>query len=128
MIFVVQGLLAMPIEGSIMLFLAGVTLNLFATTSMGIMMGTIARSMPQFGLLLILILLPLEMLSGGLTPRESIPEGIQILMLAAPTTHFVMLAKSILFRGAGLNVVWPQFITLFAIGAAFFCVTWFFFR
>jgi ABC-type transport system involved in multi-copper enzyme maturation permease subunit len=62
---VVQGLLAVPIEGSLLLFLAGAALHLFATTSMGIFLGTLARSMPQFGLLLMLVLLPLQMLSGG---------------------------------------------------------------
>ncbi|MGD9507678.1 MAG: ABC transporter permease [Geminicoccaceae bacterium] len=118
--FVVQGLLAVPIEGSVTLFLAGAAMNLFATTSLGIFLGTIARSMPQFGLLLMLVLLPLQMLSGGTTPRESMPEVVQLVMLAAPTTHFVMLAQAILFRGAGLAVVWPQFLALAAIGAAFF--------
>jgi ABC-2 type transport system permease protein len=117
---VVQGLLAVPIEGSVALFLAGATLHLFATTSMGIFLGTIARSMPQFGLLLILVLLPLEMLSGGATPRESMPAIVQFVMLAAPTTHFVMLAQAILYRGAGLAVVWPQFIALAVIGSALF--------
>jgi ABC-2 type transport system permease protein len=83
---------------------------LFATTSMGIFLGTIARSMPQFGLLLMLVLLPLQMLSGGSTPRESMPEPVQ----------FVILAQAILYRGAGLAVVWPHFIALAVIGSALF--------
>jgi len=41
-------------------------------------------------------------------------------MLAAPTTHFVMLAQGILYRGAGLDVVWPQFLALALIGATLF--------
>jgi ABC-2 type transport system permease protein len=118
--FVVQGLLAVPIEGSVALFLVGAALHLFATTSLGMFLGTIARSMPQFGLLLVLVVLPLQMLSGGLTPRESMPEFVQFAMLAAPTTHFVMLAQAILYRGAGLAVVWPQFIALAVIGSALF--------
>ena len=118
--FVVQGLLAVPIEGSVALFLAGAALHLFATTSMGIFLGTITRSMPQFALLLILVLVPLQMLSGGSTPRESMPEFVQFVMLGAPTTHFVMLAQAILFRGGGLAIVWPQFLALAAIGAALF--------
>lgn len=120
--FVVQGLLKVPIEGSVLLFMTGAALHLFATTSMGIFMGTFARSMSQFGLLLILILLPLQMLSGGSTPRESMPEWVQNVMMAAPTTHFIMLAQGILYRGAGLSVVWPQFLCLAAIGAAFFYI------
>lgn len=41
-------------------------------------------------------------------------------MLAAPTTHFVALAQAILYRGAGLDIVWPPFLAIIAIGAAFF--------
>jgi ABC-2 type transport system permease protein len=89
---------------------------------MGIFLATTARSMPQFGLLLILILLPLELLSGGMTPRESMPEFIQLTMLAAPTTHFVSMAQSILYRGGGLGVVWSQLLAIAAIGFVFFAV------
>ncbi len=119
---VVRMLLEMPIEGSIALFLVGAGLHLFATTSMGIFLATVARSMPQFGLLVILVILPLEMLSGGQTPRENMPEAIQALMSLAPTTHFVSLAQSILFRGAGFGVVWPQFLALIGIGGVLFAL------
>lgn len=123
LVFVVQGMLAIPIQGSLSLFLVGASLQLFATTSLGILLATFARSMPQFGLLLILVLLPLQMLSGGVTPRESMPEGIQTLMLATPNTHFVMAAQAILFRGAGLDVVWPQFLALMVIGLIMFGIS-----
>ena len=120
LVVVVQGLLGVPIQGSLGLFLLGTAFNLFATTSMGIFLATVAGSMPQFGLLLMLVLLPLQVLSGGTTPRESMPELIQWVMLAAPNTHFVLFAQAILFRGAGLDVVWPQFLALTLIGAVLF--------
>ncbi len=120
LVVVVPGLMGVPIEGSVARFLAGAAMHLFATTSIGIFLGTVARSMPQFGLLLMLVLLPLQMLSGGSTPRESMPELVQFAMLAAPTTHFVMLAQGILYRAAGFSVVWPQFLGLAVIGAVMF--------
>ncbi len=122
LMLMVKGVLGVPIEGSIPLFMLGVALSLFATTSIGIFMGTIARSMPQLGLLMILVLLPLQMLSGGSTPRESMPQAVQDIMLTMPTTHFVSLARAILYRGAGLSIVWPQFLTLLAIGGVFFLI------
>jgi ABC-2 type transport system permease protein len=118
--FIVQGILQVPVEGSVTLFLAIAALHLFVTTSMGIFMGTIARSMPQFGLLMMLVLLPMQMLSGGSTPRESMPQIAQNIMEFAPTTHFVAASQAILYRGAGLSVVWPQIVALCLIGAAFF--------
>ena len=118
--FVVHGFLGVPIQGSAALFLVGVALNLFATTAMGIMMATVARTMPQFGLLMMLTIVPMQVLSGGFTPRESMPELVQRVMVIAPTTHFTELSKAILYRGAGLEVVWKQFAALAAIGAAMF--------
>ncbi|MCC6213140.1 MAG: ABC-2 transporter permease [Burkholderiales bacterium] len=120
LLFVVQTVLQVRIEGSIALFLAVAALYLFATTSMGIFMATVTRSMPQFAMLLILVLLPLQMLSGASTPRESMPAFVQGIMLAAPTTHFVAAAQSILYRGAGMTFVWPQMLALLLIGSVFF--------
>ena len=120
---VVQGLLKVPIEGSIALFMAGAAVHLFATTSMGIFLATIARSMPQFGLLMMLTLMPLQLLSGGSTPRESMPQAVQTIMQAAPTTHFVELGQAILYRGAGMDIVWKPFLALLIIGSALFAMS-----
>jgi len=119
---VVQGALRVPIAGSVPLFLFGAMLHLFSTTSLGIVLGTVARSMPQFGLLMILVILPLQMLSGGMTPRDSMPEMLQVLTLASPTTHFVRFAQAILYRGAGLGVVWRDFAAITVLGAVFFSI------
>jgi ABC-2 type transport system permease protein len=121
---VVQMALNVPIEGNLFLFFFGALLTLFATTSMGIYLATMSKSMPQFGLLMMLILIPMQMLSGGMTPRESMPEVLQYLMLIAPTTHFVELAQAILYRNAGLNIVWPSFLWLIGIAIVFFYVAW----
>ena len=123
LLFIIEGALGVPIGGSIALFMAGTALHLFATTSMGIFLATLARSMPQFGMLLILILLPMQMLSGGSTPRESMPQMVQDLMLVAPTTHFIELGQAILYRGAGMDVVWKSFLFLMVIGGVFFAAS-----
>ena len=120
LVLVVQGALHIPVQGSVALFAVVVALHLFAATSMGIFLATLARSMPQFGMLLVLVLLPLQLLSGGMTPRESMPQLVQQVMLAAPTTHFVTAGQAILYRGAGLDVVWPQMLAIAAIGATLF--------
>ena len=118
----VHGLLGVPIAGSVPLFLVGTILYLASATSLGILLATLARSMPQFGLLFILVVLPMIILSGGNTPLESMPEGLQRLMEAFPSTHFVRFAQAILYRGAGFNVVWPDFAAVAGIGALFFAV------
>jgi ABC-2 type transport system permease protein len=126
---VVRGFLSVPIEGSLVLFFAGTLLHVLASTALGVFLATVARSMPQFGLLLFMVLLPMQILSGaGGIMRATVISGarksmsgiVDVIMQAAPTTHFVTFAQAILFRGAGLSVVWPQFVSLALIGTVLF--------
>jgi len=117
---VVRGMLGVPVAGSIPLFLVGVATYLFFATALGIFLGTIARTMAQFALLIILLIFTLQMLSGGSTPVESQPEWLQRLTLVLPSRHFVSFAQAIIFRGAGLETVWPQFAAVAGIGLVFF--------
>ncbi|MDR3531516.1 MAG: ABC transporter permease [Rhodopila sp.] len=117
---VVRLILAIPIAGSIPLFMVGVVIYLFFATAIGIFLGTVARSMPQLGLLYMLVYMPMNMLSGSNTPLESMPPWLAFVMQASPSTHFVSFAQSILYRGAGLEVVWPQFLATALIGGLFF--------
>ncbi|MFG1350490.1 ABC transporter permease [Xanthobacter autotrophicus] len=114
--------LGMGIAGSIPLFLAGTALYLFFTASLGIFLGTLSGSMPQFGLLFFLTVLPMNMLSGGFTPLESMPQWLQVVMQASPSTQFVAFAQAILYRGAGIETVWPRFAATFGMGMLFFAV------
>ena len=118
--FVVRTILGVPIAGSIPLFMAGVVIYLFFATAIGIFLGTVARSMPQLGLLFMLVFLPMNMLSGSNTPLESMPPWLAFVMQGSPSTHFVSFAQSILYRGAGLDVVWPEFLATALIGGLFF--------
>ncbi|UCV10733.1 ABC-2 transporter permease [Dechloromonas denitrificans] len=122
LIVMVEQVLKVPIAGSVPLFLTAAACYLFAAASIGIFLGTLARSMPQLGLLIILSIIPLLMLSGGITPRESMPQLVQHLMLAAPTTYFVRLAQGILYRGAGFDVVWRDLLAMSLVGSCFFAV------
>lgn len=104
------------------MFILGTALYLFFATAVGILLGTIARSMPQLGLLFMMVALPLNLLSGSNTPLESMPMALRIVMEASPSTHFVSYAQAILYRGAGIDVVWPEFLAVTVIGALFFVV------
>ncbi len=117
--FIVRGLLGVPIAGSVPLFLVGVVIYLFFATAIGIFIATIARSMPQLGLLYMLVAIPLNMLSGSNTPLESMPPWLRTIMLASPSTHFVSSAQAILYRGAGFGVVWPEFLAMGVGGCVF---------
>lgn len=122
LLILVEGILGLPSTGSFPLFMLSVAAYLFFGTAVGLLLGTIARTMPQFGLMMIMVVLPLILLSGGNTPLESMPKGLQTVMLAVPSTHFVKIAQAILFRGAGLDVVWPNLLAVAGVGGLLFTI------
>lgn len=119
---VVGGLLGVPIRGSTMLFFAGTALYLFSVTSLGILLATVARTMPQFGLLAIPVFVVMYLLSGATTPQEAMPAVLVTMMQVAPSTHFVGFAQAVLYRGAGIAIVWPELLTMTVLGIVFFAL------
>ena len=116
---VVQNVLQVPILGSVELFLAGTVIYLFAVASLSILLATIANSMPQFALLSIPVFVVMFLLSGSFTPFESMPVFLQNAMYVSPSTHFVKFAQSVLYRGAGIEVVWRDLAIMVVLGGAF---------
>jgi ABC-2 type transport system permease protein len=120
LVVIVRGLIGVPIAGSLSLFAAGTGLYLFSVTALGIFLATLARSMPQFGLLAIPAFIVMILLSGSYTPLESMPTFLQWLMLGSPSTWYTEFAKSVLSRGADIRVVWPELAGVFVTGAVYF--------
>jgi ABC-2 type transport system permease protein len=116
---VIRRFLAVPVDGSVALFLLGTAIYLFAATSLGILLATTARSMPQFGLLAIPLFIALNLLSGATTPLDSMPEALVRIMQFSPTTQFIAASQAILYRAAGLEAVIGRFVAVAAIGGLF---------
>ncbi|WP_324753233.1 ABC transporter permease [Roseovarius sp. Pro17] len=122
LLLVVQLVLGVPITGSILLFVVGAVIYMVSVTGLGILLATFTTSMPQFGLLALPVLVVMNLLSGSTTPIESIPDWLRIVMQAAPSTHFVAFAQAILYRGAGIAIVWPSLVTMGVLSAVFFLI------
>jgi ABC-2 type transport system permease protein len=121
MLAVVEWWLEVPVVGSKLLFFFGACFFAFAIGALSIFLGTIAATMGQYGLLSLPIILIMMLLSGATTPMESMPLWLQYVMKTiTPMPHFVEFAQNVLFRGAGLSIVWPQLLAMTAIGAVYF--------
>lgn len=126
---VVEWWLEVPIAGSIPLFLAGTCIYAFTVAALGILLATLATTMGQFGLLAIPVLVVMQLLSGSSTPMESMPIWLQYVMqIISPTPHFVAFAQAVLYRGAGLPIVWSQLAALIVIGSVYFTFSLYRFR
>ena len=119
---VINGVLHVPVAGSLWLFVPGMVIYLFAIASLGILLATIANTMPQFALLSIPAFLILNMLSGGASPLEAMPEPLQVVIQISPAVHFVKFTQSVLSRGAGIDLVWQHLIVICVLGAIFLAI------
>jgi ABC-2 type transport system permease protein len=117
---ILQGILGLRVAGSLLLFYLATAVYLFFAAALGIFLATLARSMAQFALLFILVQMPMQLLSGMLTPLEAMPDWLQTAVQLLPTKHYVALTQAILTRGAGLETVWPELLAILAMGAAAF--------
>jgi ABC-2 type transport system permease protein len=119
LLLVVKIAVGVPIAGSIPLFALGLAIYLFSVTALGIMLATMVRSMPQFGLLAFPVFIVMNLLSGGNTPLESMPAFLQGVMQFVPSTHFVSFSQAVLFRNASFAMVWPAMLKMLAIGSVY---------
>ena len=121
LLLIVEWALGVPIAGSLLLFVFGTAIYAFSVAALGILLGTLATTMGQFGLLAIPVFVVTQLLSGATTPMESMPLWLQwIMRIFSPTPHFVAFSQGVLYRGAGLDIVWPEIVKIVAIGAAYF--------
>lgn len=128
LLFVVEGLLDVPIAGSRGLLVLGTVIYVFATAAIGIFLGTLARTMAQFALLMIMTVMPMMMLSGGMSPIESQPQWVQYVTWFFPSRHYVSFTQAIVYRGADLSIVWKEFLTVLVMGVTFLAASLVLFR
>jgi ABC-2 type transport system permease protein len=121
--FVVHWWIGSPINGSLLLFLLGAAIYALVVAALGIMLGTLATTMGQFGLLAMPVLMVTQLLSGSSTPMESMPVWLQhVMQTISPTPHFVAFSQAVLFRGADITLVWRPLVAMLIIGAVYFAI------
>ncbi len=65
---------------------------------------------------MIMTVMPMMMLSGGMSPIESQPQWVQYVTWFFPSRHYVAFTQAIVFRGANLDIVWKEFLTVMVMG------------
>ncbi len=123
LLFVVEGALEVPVMGSHTLLILGTITYVFAAASIGIFLGMIARTMAQFAILMLMVIIPMMILSGGMLPVESQPQWVQYVTWLLPARHYLALVQAIAIRGAGFTIVWPEFVTILLMGGLFLSIS-----
>jgi ABC-2 type transport system permease protein len=124
-IFGIMGpVFAVPMRGSLVLFFALTALFAFTTAGLGLVIATFARNAAQVGMLVLLIIMPIIVLSGTFTPRDSMPAALNTIMNVSPLRHFIEIAYGILLRGAGIETIWDSALAMLLLGCVLFGWGW----
>jgi ABC-2 type transport system permease protein len=106
-----------PFRGSLLLLLTACAFCVLTGIGIGTFVSTFARSATQAQLMMFFINPPLTALSGAFTPVEAMPTWIQPWTLINPIAHFATIARSVLVKGAGLEVVALHLVVLGALAS-----------
>jgi ABC-2 type transport system permease protein len=107
-----------PVRGSLLLICSAGMLCIFAGIGIGTFLATFSRSQQQAQLMSFFVNPPLSMLSGATTPIEAMPEWMQPLTLLNPIRHFSTIARVIMLKGAGIDVLYPNLLALLCFAVA----------
>jgi ABC-2 type transport system permease protein len=106
-----------PFVGNPLLLLLASILYLVPALGMGLLISTISNTQQEAFMLSFLILMPTILLSGFMFPVRSMPALFEHMTLLNPVRHFLEIDRGIFLKGSGLDVLWPQFLWLFGMGA-----------
>ena len=114
----------LPMVGSVALLILACFVYTVASLSLGILISTrIETQQAAMFASLVSLMMPTMLLSGFIFPIESLPLPLQLISNIIPATHFIILIKSIMIKGAGITLIWKPFSILIAMTAVFILVS-----
>lgn len=119
---VMHQLVGVPFVGSPWVFFSLIALYAITSSGLGVLASTFARNSGQVGLIVVLLVMPIIMLSGTWSLRESMPDWLQNMVAFSPMTYFVDIAYGVLLKGSDLAVLWPKALKMSMLGLAFWAL------
>jgi ABC-2 type transport system permease protein len=105
-------LFGVPVVGSIFDLYGAALMFIAATLGLGLFVSTLAQTQFQAFQFAFLTMLPSILLSGFMFPFEGMPKAAQWIAQILPLTHFNVIIRGVMLRGAALPEVWPQLAKL----------------
>lgn len=101
-----------PFTGDFLLVLGGAALCVLSGIGIGTVIASFTKSAEQAQLTSFFVNPPLSSLSGALTPVEAMPHWMQPVTELNPMYHFGVIARAVMWKGSGLDTLWPNFLAL----------------
>ena len=117
-----------PFRGSIWVLALGAILFIMCMLGIGLFISTISKTQQQAMVSGFFFMMPAIVFSGFGTPISSMPEVLQWLTYLDPLRYFLDVLRGVYLKGVGLEVLWPQFVELGALGIIMLSVSVFRFQ
>jgi ABC-2 type transport system permease protein len=101
-------LFGVPVVGSLLNLYGAALAFIAATLGLGLFVSTLAQTQFQAFQFAFLTMLPSILLSGFMFPFEGMPKIVQWIAQVLPLTHFNVIIRGVMLRGAQLPELWPQ--------------------
>ncbi len=105
-----------PIRGSLYLLTASTAIYLLSVLGIGLFISTISKTQQQALMATFLFFAPAVLLSGFMFPIENMPKIIQYGTYINPLRYFLIIIRGIFLKGNGVNILWPQMVSLLLLG------------
>lgn len=107
-----------PIRGSFLVLLGGMSLFLMSTLGIGLFISTVSATQQQAMMTTFFFFFPAMLLSGFIYPVANMPAPVQWVTVVNPLRHVLVIIRGIFLKGVGGDILWPQMLALFLIGFA----------
>jgi ABC-2 type transport system permease protein len=126
-VFLVTGVavfgFGVPLRGSFPLLVGLSMLFILNTLGLGLLVSTLTRTQQQAMMMAaFMVMMPMIYLSGLIFPIENMPPAVQYVTYAIPVRYYATIIRGIFLRGSGLDVLWPQALTLAVMGTSILAV------
>lgn len=101
-----------PMRGSFFALFLAAFVYILAALALGLLISTVSKTQQEAFMMLILVVLPAVMLSGFISPIESMPKFFQWMTIVNPIRYFLEIVRGVFLKGIGVAQLWPQYLTL----------------
>lgn len=114
-----QVVFGVPLRGSLLLLMFLTLLFLLNTLGLGLLASTMVNTQQQAMMFSTFVMMvPMIYLSGLIFPIENMPTLFQIGSLGIPVRYYAIILRGVFLKGSGLDVLWPEALTLALTGLA----------
>ncbi len=105
-----------PIHGSVTLLVSLASFSLLTSLGLGLFISTVAKSQQEASLLTYFTVMPSIFLSGFFFPIEAMPVALQWISYLVPLRYLLVIIRSIILKGVGLDLLIDQVVALAIFG------------